>query len=92
MKESLEKLIRRVVLPKYPWIKDFEVICVDHGGVNIYGVYYYVDDDLYDKPDDYRNSHSTTKNLFSVLGPSLSDVYNDTKFKNYYERIIRKTN
>lgn len=25
MKESLEKIINRLLLPNYPWIKDFEI-------------------------------------------------------------------
>jgi hypothetical protein len=75
MEESLRKIIKKVILPKYPWITDFAVITTKNETINLYGVYYYTYDDLYDEKnrDKFDDVRSTTKTLYDVLGPSSSD-------------------
>jgi hypothetical protein len=85
MKESLEKIIRRIMLKKYPWVKDFDV---DRNKNNefswrdMYGVTYHIDyrllADEYLKDDEdgdvvFNKLKSETKHLYDILGPSPSD-------------------
>jgi len=76
MKESLEKLIRKVILKKYQWLKDFVVRDDKRGRYNFYVVRYYIDDDVYNERD--RNKfgiiESETKNLYTVIGPDRYDI------------------
>jgi len=85
MKETLEKLIKRVILPKYNWIKDFYVTGIKDGVQNLYTVHYYVDDDLYNEDDRIEINHvkSDTKNLYDSLGPSEYDFLNNLSFTSY---------
>jgi hypothetical protein len=94
MKESLEKLIKRLILPKYPWIKDFTVTLNKDNGLSFYAVRYYIDDDMYDENylyDEFNRmkiNHikSETKNLYSVLGPSQYDWFHGSSFHSYKRR------
>lgn len=85
MKESLEKLIERVILPRYNWIKDFYVTGIKDGVQNLYTVHYYVNDDLYNEDDKVEINHvkSDTKNLYDSLGPSEYDFLNNLSFTSY---------
>jgi hypothetical protein len=85
MKEALEKLIRRVVLPKYVWIKNFDISVSKNKSYNLYHVSYYVDDDIYDSLYDgdrkkINRIKSETKNLFTVLGPDKYDLFEGVAF------------
>jgi len=91
MKESLEKLIRRVILKKYPWIKNFDIsVSKDReDDLNLYYVRYYVDDAIYDDlyvgdKKKIKTIKSETINLFTVLGPSEYDML-DGVFLSVYE-------
>jgi hypothetical protein len=92
MKESLEKIIRRVILPKYDWIKNFRIYVDKYGERNLYNVRYYIDDDVFDKiyevdddgyTDKVNNIESDTKNLYNVLGPSQYDMLDGTGFRSH---------
>jgi hypothetical protein len=90
MKESLEKLIRRVILKKYPWIKNFDIsVSKDReDDLNLYYVRYYVDDDIYDDlyvgdKKKIKTIKSETINLFDVLGPSEYDMLDGVFFSIY---------
>jgi hypothetical protein len=63
MQQSLEKLIGEVILPKYPWIKDFDVFGEDDFGEYIYSIHYYVDFDEYEKKD--RNEETIQRDQMS---------------------------
>ena len=85
MKESLERLIRRVILKKYQWLKDFDISVDNRGGWNTFTVRYYIDDNLYNNSD--RNKlnviKSETKNLYTVLGPDRYDLLEGVIFFSY---------
>jgi hypothetical protein len=83
MEESLKKLIKRVILPKYPWITDFNVIDKEIGEFNRYSVHYYVNYDRYYNPGEFGAVKSDTKTLYNVLGPSPSDSFEGTAFRDY---------
>jgi hypothetical protein len=88
MKEALEKLIRRVILKKYQWIKNFDVPVSKHDDLNLYYVRYYVDNDIYDglyvgDNKEIKNIISETKNLFNVLGPDRYDLLEGVFFSIY---------
>lgn len=90
MEESLKKLIEKSILPKYDWIKDFNVTGIEDGAQNLYSVRYYVDDDLYNEDDrnEINRIKSETKNLYNSLGPSEYDFLNSLSFhsyQNYYK-------
>jgi hypothetical protein len=90
IKESLEKLIKRVMLKKYPWIKDFNISVTKGVEHDLYYVNYYVDDDIYDgDKKEIKNIKSETKNLFNVLGPDRYDVFGGVEIRGYKE--IMKT-
>jgi hypothetical protein len=85
MEESLGKLIGKVIVPKYDWIKDFNVTGTKDGVQNLYTVHYYVDDYLYNEDDrvEINRIKSDTKNLYNSLGPSEYDFLNDLSFSSY---------
>jgi hypothetical protein len=95
MKEGLEKLIRRVILKKYPWVKDFDVDKIKDGNFSwrdMYGVTYHIDyrlladEYLKDDEDGYvvlNKLRSETKHLYNILGPSPSDGWYGVTFKIY---------
>ncbi len=87
MQQSLEKLIGEVILPKYPWIKDFDVFGEDDFGEYIYSIHYYVDFDEYEKKDrnEITRIKSETKNLFNSLEPKENDFFRDIEFLNARE-------
>jgi hypothetical protein len=90
MKESLEKLIRRVILKKYPWIKNFNIYVSKNGERDLYHVMYFVDDDIYDglyvgDKKEINSIKSETKNLFDVLGPKKYDMFEGVVFFPIYE-------
>ena len=90
MKESLEKLIRKVILKKYQWLKDFDIsLSKDReDDLNLYYVRYYVDDAIYDDlyvgdKKKIKTIKSETINLFDVLGPSEYDMLDGVFFSIY---------
>ena len=95
MKESLEKLIKRVILKKHPWVKDFNVGKINDSNFSwrdMYGVTYHIDykllADEYLKDDDdgyvvLNKLRSETKHLYNILGPSPSDGFVGVTFKIY---------
>jgi hypothetical protein len=85
MKEALDKLISKVILPNYDWIKNFNIYVSKNGENDLYHVIYYVDDDLYDSLYDgdrkkINRIKSETKNLYKVLGPNKNDVFEGVAF------------
>jgi hypothetical protein len=87
MEESLKILIEKSILPKYDWIKDFNVTGIKDGVQNLYTVRYYVDDDLYNEDDrnEINRIKSETKNLYNSLGPSEYDFLNGLSFSSYWK-------
>jgi hypothetical protein len=95
MKESLEKLIKRVILKKYPWVKDFDVNKIKDDNFSwrdMYGVTYHIDyrllADEYLKDDEdgnvvFNKLRSETMHLYNILGPSPSDGWCGVTFKIY---------
>ena len=88
MKESLEKIIRKVILKKYPWIKDFDISVSKHEEHDLYYVRYYVDNDIYDglyigDKKEINRIRYETKNLYTVLGPSEYDMLDGVFFAIY---------
>jgi hypothetical protein len=69
MEEAIRKIIKRIVLPKYPWIDDFVLVTDKEGKVSTYHVYYYTDKDWIENNDLFNNVKSDTKILYYVLGP-----------------------
>lgn len=68
MKEAIEKIIKAIILKKYPIVKAFDVEKV---GVN-YKVTYYVDWDI--STSDGYGLLNTTENLFKMLSNNKEDI------------------
>ena len=86
--ESLKKSIREVILPKYPWIKDFDVIVSKDGVQNLYSVRYYIDNSLLVKMSVGRefilsDVKSATKNLYDVIEQNDYDFWQGVTFHSY---------
>jgi hypothetical protein len=81
MKEGLEKIIKRIILPKYPFIKDFDIkvstFSPTIGGVTKiayqrFTVVYYVspnEDGSFTVDDSFAKIEELTENLFKMIGP-----------------------
>ena len=78
---AFNKVIKKMILPKYPWITDYEVVVDGDDSINdypdkteYYRVNYFVDRDWIDEVDDDEwlnhigEVRSITKTLFMALG------------------------
>ena len=86
MRQGLEKLIRKIILKKYPYIFDFEVVrnMNDMSQRIYYRVNLFLDTNT--TPDDFPKDKikSDVKNLFHVLGPYNNEIFEGTEF---YEKV-----
>jgi hypothetical protein len=76
MKDALNKLIKKLVLPKHPWIKDYEILedVVSLKRQKYYRVNYFVTrdgDGTFERAEDMRNVEEITTTLFKLLGPAI---------------------
>ena len=81
LKNGLEKLINKVIIPKYPWIEDFDVsVHTDRHPLSRskkivsekYTVIYFVstdEDGTFTVTEDMQKLDSFTYTLFNMLGP-----------------------
>ena len=81
MKEGLEKIIRKIILPKYPSIKDYEIEVntfrpyIGGGkkiGYEVYRVNYFLapdEDGTFTVTNDLPQIENLTETLFNMLGP-----------------------
>jgi len=77
----LNKFTRKVIIPQYPWIKDFVWTSVFFGGSQYYSLELTVDNDFYhSQPADTQHIHKKlyddVKMLFRLVGPD-EDVFFD---------------
>ena len=71
----LYKLIDKVIIPKYPWIKEFNWTTRFYGGIQYYGLEIYVDPENYSIAEDMeRELEKDVITLFRSVGPP-SGVY-----------------
>ncbi len=87
MKVLLDRLIRKIVLPKYDWIKNFNISVNRKEKGDSYYVYYFIDEDVYDSLYEGNRKKlngikSETKELYDVLGPDKDDVFEGVVFFN----------
>jgi len=92
MKEGLEKIIRKIILPKYPFIKDFDINVSTFspaigGSKKIayqkFRVIYYVspnEDGLFTIDDNFAKVEELTENLFNMLGPKDYQKFHGVEF------------
>lgn len=82
MRQGLEKLIRKIILKKYPYIVDFEVMrnLSDMSRILYYRVNLFIDTNT--TPDDLPEDKikSDIRNLFQVLGPYENEKFEGTEF------------
>lgn len=92
MKGSLEKIINKLVVSKYPWIKDFEIKVYRFSpsmngskkiGYETYEVIYNVnpdEDGTFTVTDELAKVEELTETLFKMIGPEHYQNFNGVKF------------
>jgi hypothetical protein len=91
MKEGLEKIIKKIILPKYPFIKDFDVeistFTPPFGLKKIayqrFRVIYYVsfnEDGSFTVDHSFAKVEELTENLFKIIGPKNYQNFEGVEF------------
>jgi hypothetical protein len=91
MKEALDKLIKKLVLRKYPIIKDYEIIVDTFRsglggkkiGSEVYRFEYNItpdEDGTFTVTDDLRKIEELTETLFKMLGPMNYQRFGGVEF------------
>lgn len=74
----LYKLIEKIIVPKYAWIKDFKWTTRFYAGTQYYGLEVYVDPESYSTAEDMeRELQKDVITLFRSVGPP-SGVFFDS--------------
>lgn len=74
----LYKLIEKVIIPKYPWIKDFKWVTRFYAGTQYFGLEIYVDPGFYGLAADMESKiEKDVQSLFRAVGPP-SGVFFDS--------------
>ena len=85
---SLQKIINKLVLPKYDWIVSYEIDFFYYRPFDNFRVIYYVDSpDITDKEDEVKKVEKLTENLFEVLGPVGTQVLRGVVFEYDEDRV-----
>jgi len=85
---SLQKIINKLVLPKYDWIVSYEIDSFYYRPFENFRVVYYVDSpDITDKEDEVKKVEKLTENLFEVLGPVGTQVLRGVVFEYDEDRV-----
>ena len=81
MIDTLNKVVRKVIVPQYPWIKDFVWTSVYYAGAKYYALELIVDNDFYlNHPDAshiYHKLFNDTKMLFRMVGAEQNEFFDD---------------
>ena len=95
MKEGLEKIIKKIILPKYPFIKDYDINVSTFspaigGSKKIayqkFRVIYYVSPDEngeFTVNEDFEKISNSTETLFKMLLPKEYQRFDDVEFYSY---------
>lgn len=81
----LYRLIEKIIIPKYPWIKEFFWNTGYHENLQYWGLDIYVDPETYSKltGEVERNLKSDVSSLFKSLGPPPNNQFDTVTI---YER------
>lgn len=86
IKTTFSKIIRNIILPKYPWIKDFEVTIWNSNFDNLEVIYkidvHELGDNDLRRRDEFYELDEEGRSLFRMLGLK-GIIYRDTKFRTY---------
>ena len=81
MIDTLYKVVRKVIVPHYPWIKDVVWTSNYYGGTRYYALELIVDNDFYSKYSDtshmYHKLFNDCKMLFRMTGPEENEFFDD---------------
>jgi hypothetical protein len=81
MIDTLYKVVRKVIVPQYPWIKDFVWTSNYYGGTRYYALELIVDKDFYlNHPDAshiYHKLFNDTRMLFRMVGAEENEFFDD---------------
>lgn len=79
--KSLYSVVEKIIVPKYPWINGYVWTSYHSGGFTYYSLEVTVDQDFYlyrtDTTDLHRKLYYEVKSLFKMLGPDMSDSFDD---------------
>lgn len=71
MKESLNKIIQTLILPQFPWVKDYEIYSSPENGYDDISIIYTPqtdEDGGFVITDDFKKLEKLTKDVFKKLG------------------------
>jgi hypothetical protein len=85
MINSLYKVIRKVIVPQYPWIKDFVWTSTFYAGFEYYSLELTVDNDFYygqlaDTQLTHKKLYDDVNMLFRLVGPDDGVFFDDITF------------
>jgi hypothetical protein len=82
MIDLLYNVVRKVIVPKYPWIKDIVWTSNYFGGSKYYSLELTVSDDFYFKQTgfSYDKLYDEVKMLFRLIGPDENEFFDDVRF------------
>jgi len=82
-KDSLHKVIDSFVIPKYPWIEEYDIKVYLNSTIRKYSVYYYItpeDDGSFTVTEEMDDVEKLTETLFRMLGPERYQILNEILF------------
>ena len=81
MIDTLNKVVRKVIVPQYPWIKDFVWKTNYYAGTKYYTLELVMDKDFYlNTPysdETYSKLFNDSKMLFRIVGPEENEFFDD---------------
>ena len=91
MEESLNRIIQALILPKYPWIKEFKVVINKRRSHdyttrepydwNDYAVLYFPDYSMDIDSNEFENVSQNTTSLFKMLNTDRENIFGGAVFK-----------
>ena len=89
MVQGLHKIIQRFILPKFPWIDDYNIIVTDQSGFKFVLVTYYPKVEKKDFFDEegffvhkgFREAEDLTDTVFKMMGFDSNTIFEGVRFE-----------
>lgn len=81
---SLNKVISKLIVPKYPWIVDYDLSMYFNSGIENYTITYYIvpdKDGSFTVSEELGQLEKLTYNLFKILGPERHQIIDSINFE-----------
>ena len=80
MVNVLNRVVSKVIVPRYPWIKDFVWKSKNIGDATFYDLKLIVDDDFYFDYPTYDKLYDDIRTLFKMVEHRENQFFGDIKF------------